>query len=179
MTDCKIWNTREITTFSNLTVHAGRAKLPSSCGNTCVLSLSGLMGQVMSVPAPGAPGLSPRRCLMPWGWDWPLATGCCAPDWGWDGPWVLPCHSLPPEISEASLTPFCELVILSWCYVSLLSAFLLFLVGFVSVTPMFYSGSAAYLPAKTDALSHRGPGEVSGVNLKNADLRIVTFHNHK
>lgn len=64
-------------------------------------------------------------------------------------------------------------------YVWLLTAFLFFLVDFVSVTPMFYSGSAAYLPAKTDALFHGGPHELSGVNLNNNNLRIVIFHNHR
>lgn len=67
MIDCKILNTRGITTSRNLILHAGRAKLPSSCGNTaCVLSLSGLMGLIMSAPPPlRAGGLSPGRCLMP------------------------------------------------------------------------------------------------------------------
>lgn len=93
---CKIWNTREITTFSNLILHAGRAKLPSSYGNTtCVLSLSGLMGQVMSASHVQAGGLSPGRCLMPCGWDRPRATGCPASGWGWDGPWLPPATPSP------------------------------------------------------------------------------------
>lgn len=39
-------------------------------------------------------------------------------------------------------------------------ALLLFLADFVSVTPMFYSGSAVYLPAYSDALFHSGVHEI-------------------
>lgn len=71
-------------------------------------------------------------------------------------PW-LPCSwqgmgwalttPLPLPAPEASLTPFSELLSYHVGYVWLFSAFLLMLVDFVSVTPMFYSGSAVFMPA--------------------------------
>lgn len=80
MTDCKIWNTREITAFSNLILHVGRASIfLGKClkpewfdgsGYVCPPTFE-LVACPQGVPDALRLGLAPCH------------TDCPAPGWGW------------------------------------------------------------------------------------------------